>query len=1305
MQKSIAIGIVGTTTVFTGLFLAIALSTVITRPSAESQAMAGARENMKSALDVARPEDVQAAKPAQLAGIGASTQTSATNSPAAATNAPASANPKAPLATPMWIWAPRSTNADATDATESVVFTRRFRVPEGVKAARVVVSADNKAVVKLDGKELMRTTDWQEPLEVDLGALSAGVHELVIDAKNEGGPAGLCAVIEWNEADGTRTRVVTDPAWQASGAGTSTAVPAAVLASLGDAPWGAEIAASFGGAPGELADIARAIAVPPGFICELVYVAPRTRGSIVALATDEAHDRLIASAQYGRMFAITPAGDGQPASSSSIALIEPEIGRAHGVLVVDNDLFAVVNEGGGDARGVWRLRDSNRDGTYDEKKMLVAIAKDGGEHGPHQIVAAPDGSLWVVGGNHCAVPEPALANSRLPRFGADQHWEEDIAFDRLWDANGHAVGVMAPGGWIARTDREGSKWELITAGFRNSYDLAFDDVGRAYTYDSDMEWDMGLPWYRPTRVCELASGVDYGWRSGSGKWPEWSPDSLPPAVNIGPASPTGVLSSQGLQFPQPWNDCMFFLDWTFGTMWAGFITDESRDASSPQFRVEPFVVGRPLPLTDAVVMNGAMYFSVGGRNLPSAVFRVRAENPVAIKRSPLKTPAALVKRRELEQYHRPMEWAAGPAAVAAAFEGLASADAGVRSAARIALEHQNPKQWRDRALSEMSPQSSILALVALCRMGDAEIDGTPVAARLVALEPTVRGTALEREWLRACELWMLRFASRSTSVGGGDAVRTAVLANYPAKQAAADAGLAWELDMHRANLLAKLGAPEAVTIAVALLERPDTSVQQPVDAALLARGGPYGKAVADMLANAPSTQKIGIAYAIRNAQRGWTLDARERFARALAALKKGTGGNSFAGFLNRIAEEFVSHAPEGERDRLVAAIGGQPLDLSLPTPRGPGHAWTVAEIVALGPKLVGGRDHAEGLRAYRATQCAQCHRAGGIGGSGGPELTAVSRRFSLEDLAMSLVEPSRTISDQYENTDFRLKDGSLVTGRKVGETTDAIEVRTSLFSDARETLAKADIASATRSALSPMPANLIDTLSEAELLDLLAFLRAGGNAGDSAFVKTDDDGYLEIFNGTSTAGFSFDPRFWSLEGGVLVGRTTEANPAPHNTFFVWNGEVRDFELEVVLKVDGNNSGVQYRSELFGEHRLRGPQIDAHPHSPYVAMCYEEGGRGILAERGNELTIASDGARSTKPLQGSNGASPATSEWHTYRVVARGNRMEHFLDGVPTATVIDDSKERAKGGKIGVQIHGGEPTTVSVRSARLKRLDP
>jgi hypothetical protein len=283
----------------------------------------------------------------------------------------------------------------------------------------------------------------------------------------------------------------------------------------------------------------------------------------------------------------------------------------------------------------------------------------------------------------------------------------------------------------------------------------------------------------------------------------------------------------------------------------------------------------------------------------------------------------------------------------------------------------------------------------------------------------------------------------------------------------------------------------------------------------------------------------------------------------------------------------------------------------------------------------------------------------------------------------------------------------------VSDSTDAIEVRTSLLSDAREKIAKSDIASRAPSKVSPMPAHLLDGLSEGELLDLMAFLRAGGDAADPAFMRIDDDGFLQVVASSQAAAqdaramlapFSYDPKFWSVEQGEIVGRTSAANPAPHNTFLVWNGEMRDFELEVEMKVMGNNSGVQYRSELFGPNRLRGPQIDSHPNPPYVAMFYEEGGRGILAERGNKLEIAADGKRTSTPLAGEPQPAADISQWHTYRIVAKGNTMRHFLDGKPTAVVVDDSPERPKGGKFGVQIHAGEPMEVRVRSIRMKRFE-
>ena len=79
---------------------------------------------------------------------------------------------------------------------------------------------------------------------------------------------------------------------------------------------------------------------------------------------------------------------------------------------------------------------------------------------------------------------------------------------------------MAPGGWIAQVSPDGQDWQLVANGFRNEYDIAFSPEGELFTYDADMEWDVGSPWYRPTRVNHVTSGAEFGWRSGTGKWPE-----------------------------------------------------------------------------------------------------------------------------------------------------------------------------------------------------------------------------------------------------------------------------------------------------------------------------------------------------------------------------------------------------------------------------------------------------------------------------------------------------------------------------------------------------------------------------------------------------------------------------------------------------------------------------------------------------------------------------------------------------------------------------------------------------------------
>ena len=83
-----------------------------------------------------------------------------------------------------------------------------------------------------------------------------------------------------------------------------------------------------------------------------------------------------------------------------------------------------------------------------------------------------------------------------------------------------------------------------------------------------MEYDFNTPWYRPTRVCHVVSGAEFGWRNGAGKRPEWYPDNLPPVVNIGPGSPTGMIFGYGAKFPAKYQKALFILDWSWGKLYA-----------------------------------------------------------------------------------------------------------------------------------------------------------------------------------------------------------------------------------------------------------------------------------------------------------------------------------------------------------------------------------------------------------------------------------------------------------------------------------------------------------------------------------------------------------------------------------------------------------------------------------------------------------------------------------------------------------------------------------------------------------------
>ena len=228
--------------------------------------------------------------------------------------------------------------------------------------------------------------------------------------------------------------------------------------------------------------------VKEGFRVELVHAVDReTEGSWVALTVDD-QGRLIASNQYGQLYRVEPEG--------KVETLQLSVGHAHGLLYAFNSLYVVVAEDKYQGPGLYRARDIDGDDHFEHVERLRELSGTG-EHGPHSIVLSPDGkSLFLCAGNKTSLTE--FAASRVPR-----HWGEDDLLPRIWGPIGSEVGTPAPGGWIARTDPDGKSWELFAVGLRNPFDMAFNRQGDLFTFDADAEFDMGTPWYQPTRVLHV----------------------------------------------------------------------------------------------------------------------------------------------------------------------------------------------------------------------------------------------------------------------------------------------------------------------------------------------------------------------------------------------------------------------------------------------------------------------------------------------------------------------------------------------------------------------------------------------------------------------------------------------------------------------------------------------------------------------------------------------------------------------------------------------------------------------------------
>ena len=544
-----------------------------------------------------------------------------------------------------------------------------------------------------------------------------------------------------------------------------------------------------------------------GYQVEKLFDVPRDDlGSWVSLTTDP-QGRLYACDQQEKgLVRITPAAlDGS--TKTVVEKVPAELSGAQGLLWAFDSLYAVCNGGG--FHGLFRLTDSDGDSLPDHVEKLHDIAA-GGEHGAHNILLSPDGKkLFIICGNHTKLPfdvtdvtEPQTMagirrNQRRVSVAADgssrlpANWDEDQIIPRMWDGNGHATGKLAPGGYIVSTDPEGKTWELWSAGYRNPYDFGFNADGEIFAYDADMEWDFGMPWYRPTRVNHATSGSELGWRSGTAKWPAAYPDSLPALADIGPGSPVGAAFGYGAKIPAKYQKAFYICDWTFGTMYAIHLTPSGSTYTAEK---EEFVGRNALPLTDMTIgTDGAIYFAVGGRGGQSELYRITYTGTESTDPVDAKDTAGAAERtirRQLEAFHAPQKNPA--AAIDLALKHLGHTDRFIRYAARIALEHQPVEAWQAQALASSEPRACINAALAVARQAEQPAQPDVLAALdRISVESLDKDTLLDL--IRAYELAFIRLGEPTESIKQQVAEKFAPLfpaghqatQSHPTKQSAA----------------------------------------------------------------------------------------------------------------------------------------------------------------------------------------------------------------------------------------------------------------------------------------------------------------------------------------------------------------------------------------------------------------------------------------------------------------------------------------------------------------------------------------
>jgi len=763
----------------------------------------------------------------------------------------------------------------------------------------------------------------------------------------------------------------------------------------------------------------------PGFKAELIRSAQPGEDSWVSMAFDP-QGRITLGKEKKGLLRLTISGSGE----QKVETIDDELLECRGLLYAHGSLFANANN----TKAFFRLTDKDGDGVFEERKELMRTGGGVG-HGRNHIKLGPDGDIYVAHGNNVLIPENTAPDSPLKNYANDQ------LIPNPWDGSMFDGNVELPAGHILRVKPDGSKITLLAGGLRNPLDIAFNSRGDLFTFDADMERDVGTPWYMPTRVLHVVSGADFGWRRGTGRYPAWYADTLPSVIDIGLSSPTGIYFGYGAEFPKKYREALYILDWSYGRIIAVHLKKAGASYTATQ---EDFVTGRPLNVTDGCIgPDGAMWFITGGRGTQSGLYRV-AHRPLTPPLSPKDKQDIATSSTGRGSQNSPSPRPANKKqndSLRGEGRGEGASTRFELHGERRKLENRPVADWREKSLQSGQTHE----LLALARVGE-KADLEPILAAVMKSTPKPTLDALR----------VIAVAiSRHGEPAQKDKLRA--WAAYPANETF--------LNHELCRLLVYLKSPTVIEKTMTLLKAATTS-----------------------------EDLLFYPFMLRYLKDGWTLEQRRVVFEALNKAEKMNGASTFFKAISDTRSELAAALKPAEAVQLAALIN-PPKPVALSPHALPGHTfknWTLADLEPLLAKMdakTRSRDSAKD--ALIRTQCVFCHRVSNDpslpAGVFGPDLVQVSARFGRKDLLDHILNPSKFIDEKFRLVTVQTSDGKTISGSLESEDDERVVLKPNPLAPETTEVGKAMIQSRTISEVSPMPAGLLNSLKAEQILDLLAW--------------------------------------------------------------------------------------------------------------------------------------------------------------------------------------------------------------------------